>query len=264
MPLRVNNELVEDELIREEIRTLRLRLAEALPQEHPATIEARAKEWARDNVIERVLLRQAALADTEPVPAEVIEKAGGNAAEADMQFRIERLAIRHAGRIAPPRNKDVVDYYRHHRDNMAVPETVRAAHIIKNVGKKSTEEAALAAIRAAEERIQAGESFETVADEISDCPGRGGELGWFPRGEMVPEFDAVVFALKRGEVSPVFRTPFGFHIAKVYERAEARMATFEEARPQIERHLLTEKHQKALERLCDYLRARATVEEVTA
>ena len=78
---------------------------------------------------------------------------------------------------------------------------------------------------------------------------------------MVPEFDAVVFALKPGEVSPVFRTAFGFHIAKVYGHADERLATFEEARPQIERHLLTEKHQKALERLCDHLRARATVEE---
>ena len=147
-------------MIRDEIRTLRLRLAEAMPGEHPSTIEARAKEWARDNVIERVLLRQAALADAEPVPAEVIEKAGGNAAEAELQFRIERLAIRHAGRIAPPRNKDVVDYYRHHRDTMAIPEAVRAAHIIKNVDENNTEESALAAIRAVEERIKAGEPFE--------------------------------------------------------------------------------------------------------
>jgi peptidyl-prolyl cis-trans isomerase C len=257
LPLRVNNELVEDEIIREEIRNLRLRLAEAMPQEHPSTIEARAKEWARDNVIERVLLRQAALADPEPAPAEVIEKGG------ELQFRIERLAVRHAGRIAPPRNKDVVDYYRHHRENMAMPETVRAGHIVINVDENKTEEAALVAIQAAEERIKEnGNNYEAIADEVSDCPGRGGDLGWFPRGQMVPEFDAVVFALKPGEISPVFRTPFGFHIAKVYERAEERLATFEEARPQIERHLLTEKHQKALERLCDHLRARATVEEI--
>ena len=112
-----------------------------------------------------------------------------------------------------------------------------------------------------EERIKAGDSFEAIADELSDCPGSGGDLGWFPRGQMVPEFEAVVFALKPGEISPVFRTSFGFHIAKVHNRAEERLATFEEARPQIERQLLTEKHQKALERLCDYLRARATVEE---
>jgi len=263
LPLRVNNELVEDDIIREEIRTLRLRLAETLPEEHPSTIDARAKEWARDNVIERVLLRQAALADAEPVPPEVIEKAGGNAVEAELQFRIERLAIRHAGRIAPPRNKDMVDYYRHHRESMAIPEAVRAAHIVRNVDEKATEQAALAAIQVVEERIKAGETFETIADELSDCPGRGGDLGWFPRGQMVPEFDAVVFSLKPGEVSPIFRTAFGFHIAKLYEHAEERIATFEEVRPQIERQLLTEKHQKALERLCDYLRARATVEEVS-
>lgn len=262
MPLRVNNELVDDEIIREEIRTLRLRLAEAMPREDPSTIAARAKEWARDNVIERVLLRQAALADAEPVPPEIIEKAGGNAAEAELQFRIERLAIRHAGRIAAPRNKDVVDYYKHHRDSMAIPEAVRAAHIIKNVDDKTTEESALAGIRAVEERLKGGEAFEAIADELSDCPGNGGDLGWFPRGQMVPEFEAVVFALKAGEISPAFRTAFGFHIAKVYQHAEERMATFEEARPQIERQLLTEKHQKALERLCDYLRARAIVEDV--
>src|ERR1700722_14232953 len=110
-----------------------------MPDEHPSTIEARAKEWARENVIERVLLRQAALADPEPVPPEVIEKAGGNA-EGELQARIERLAVRHAGRIAPPRNKDVVDYYRQHRETMAIPEAVRAAHIIKNVDEKTSEE----------------------------------------------------------------------------------------------------------------------------
>jgi parvulin-like peptidyl-prolyl isomerase len=261
LPLRVNNEIIEDEVVREEIRTLRLRLAEAMPGEHASAIEARAKEWARENVIERVLLRQAALADPEPVPPEVIEKAGGNAVEVELQFRIERLAIRHAGRIAPPRNKDVVDYYRQHRENMAIPEAVRAAHIIKNVDENTSEEQALAAIRVVEERIKSGESFESVADEASDCPGNGGDLGWFPREQMVPEFDAVVFALKPGEISPVFRTAFGFHIAKVSAHAEEHMATFDEARPQIERLLMTQKHQSALERLCDYLRARATVEE---
>jgi parvulin-like peptidyl-prolyl isomerase len=262
LPLRVNNEQVEDEIIRDEIRNLRLRLAEAMPEEHPATIEARAKEWARENVIERVLLRQAALADPEPVPPEIIEKTGGNAAEAELRFRIERLAVRHAGRIAPPRNKDVVEYYRQHRETMAIPESVRAAHIIKNVDEKTTEEQALAAIQEVEERIKAGADFAAVADELSDCPGNGGDLGWFPRGQMVPEFDAVVFALKLGEISPVFRTPFGFHIAMVHGHAPERIATFDEARPQIERLLMADKHQKALERLCDYLRARATVEDL--
>lgn len=251
---------MEDDAIREEIRNLRLRLAEAMPNEDPSALEARAKEWARENVIERVLLRQAALADQEPVPPEVIEKAAGDA-EAELRYRIQRLVVRHAGRIAAPRNKDVIDYYKLHRNRMTIPEGIRAAHIIKNVNETSTEEAALAGIRAAEEKLNAGGEFGAVADECSDCPGNGGSLGWFPRGEMVPEFEAVVFSMKPDEVSPVFRTPFGFHIAKVFERSEERQATFEEVRPQIERQLMSDKHQKALERFCDFLRARATVED---
>ena len=257
----MNNELVADDVIREEYRSLRLRMLDVMPNEDPGVIEARAREWARENVIERVLLRQAALADPEPVPPAVIENAGDRAADVELQFRVERLAIRHAGRISSPRNKDVVDYYRHHRDAMTIPEAVHAAHIVKNIDEKNLEQDALAAIRSAEDRLKAGEPFERIADESSDCPGAGGDLGWFPRGQMVPEFDAVVFAMKPGEISPVFWTPFGFHIAKVLEHSGERVATLEEARPQIERHLLAEKHQKALERLCDYLRARATLED---
>ena len=194
MPPTVNNELIDDAVIREEIRAIRPRLAEAMPREHPSAIEARAKEWARDNVIERVLLRQAALADSEPVPAEAVEQLGGDAAEAEMRIRIERLAIRHAGRIAPPRNKDVVDYYRQNRENLSLPEMVRAAHILKTIDENTPEDAALAAIHAVEERIKAGEQFETIADEVSDCPSRVEARMGFPRGQMVPEFDAVMFA----------------------------------------------------------------------
>ena len=262
LPLKVNDQVIDDAILRDETRALRTRLAEALPHEHPSILDAKAKDWARDNVIERALLRQAALADDEPVPADVLAHAPKDAPaeEVELQYRIERLAIRHAGKIAPPRRKDVVEYYRRHRDQMVVPEAVRAAHIIKLVDETHPELDAIAQIHAVERRIQSGESFEAISEELK---GAGAEnLGWFPRGEMVPEFDAVVFALEPGTVSPVFKSPFGFHIAKVYERMQEHVATLEEAQPQIERRIMIEKHQKALERLCDYLRARATVEEV--
>ena len=261
----MNNEPVADEILREEYRSLRLRMIEAMPNEDPALLEQRAREWARDNVIERLLLKQAAQADVEPVPAGVIEKArekaGGRADDLVLQFKIERLAVRHAGRISSPRHKDVVEYYRQHRAEMTIPEALRASHIIKQVDETHPEPDALAAIQAVEARLKAGEPFETIADEASDCPGNGGDLGWFPRGEMVPEFETVVFAMQPGGVSPIFRTPFGFHIAKVLARSGDRTASFEEAKPQIEAHLMREKHQKALERFCDYLRARAVVED---
>jgi len=262
VPLKVNHELIPDEVLRDEIRMFRARLTEEMPGESPAVLEARAQEWGRENVIEKVLLRQAALADTEPVPREEIHTAVENAGDAELEFRIRRMAVKRAGHIAPPRNKDIVDYYRKHREEMFLPEAVHAAHIVKNIDEQKTEQEALAAIHATEDRIKAGEAFEAVADELSDCPGRGGDLGWFPRGQMVPEFDAVVFALDAGAISAVFRTPFGFHIAKVQERRVERLATLEEVRPQIEQVLMAQKYRHAVDRFCDYLRSRATVEEL--
>jgi peptidyl-prolyl cis-trans isomerase C len=277
MPIQVNREVVDEAMIRAEAAALRPRLREAMPDEPSAAIEARVREWSRENVIERVLLRQAAAADQTPLDPEAVERAlrdaqsaasasdlGGSAGlrtEIEFQLRVDRLVERHAGRIAQPRNKDVVEYFRKHRDQFVVPELVRAAHIIKNVNAESPEAEALAAIKAIEEELRTGAVFEEVADRASDCPGQGGDLGWFPRGQMVVEFDAVVFSLPEGSISRVFQTPFGFHIAKVYGRTPDRPAELDEARPQIERRLMAEKNQRALERYLDHLRAHAEIVE---
>ena len=264
MALRVNGELVDDAAVRHEENLMRPRLNEAMSGSPPSQIDARVREWARENVIERMLLRQAVASDAEPLPAEALAEAakqGRPREDVEMELRVERLAARHAGRIAAPRHKDAVDFYRKHRENMTLPEAVRAAHIVKNIGEGAEETVALEAIRAIEEELKNGANFEELADRSSDCPGLGGDLGWFPRGRMVEEFDAVVFTLPVGQLSPIFRTVFGFHIAKVTARRDESLATFEQARPQIEERLMADKKQKALERYLDHLRAHARIEE---
>ncbi len=265
MTFRVNGESLDEAAVRHEEDAMRPHLTEAMRAAAPSEIEARLREWARENVIERMLLRQAVTADTEPLPGEAVVEAmrnGRSREEAETGLRVEKLTARHAGRIAAPRHKDVVEFYRKHRESIRMPEAIHAAHIVKNIGEGADEAAAWLAIRAIEEELKSGARFEELADRSSDCPGRGGDLGWITRGRMVEEFDAVAFTLPAGQISPVFRTVFGFHIVKILARRDESAASFEQARAQIEERLMAAKKQKALERFLDYLRARATIEEV--
>lgn len=89
------------------------------------------------------------------------------------------------------------------------------------VAPRATAEARAAARRRAEEvvtRLAAGEKFDDLAKRFSDDPGskeRGGDLGWFRAGAMVPAFDATVFAMRAGATSPIVETDFGFHIIRL-------------------------------------------------
>lgn len=282
MPVLVNGERIEDQTIREEARLIRPKLEEAMGGEDPRTIEARVKQWARENVIERVLLQQAAWSDPEPVPAEEIERHvaeirpenGGCIApgtetqvrqEIELRYRIDRVFQRACAHLSEPRNKDVSDYYRKHRDQFQSQETVHAVHIVKNIDEQQDEAAARTGIEAALAELSApGAQFADVADRLSDCPGRGGDLGWFPMGQMVDEFDAVVFRLAPGEQSGIFRTPFGFHIARVLDRKPAGPLPLEEVKDQITEALMQEKRQKFIEKYLDKLWAEAKIEDLAS
>ena len=71
-------------------------------------------------------------------------------------------------------------------------------------------------------RIEAGEDFAKIAEEYSKCPSRqqGGDLGEFYRGQMVPEFDEVVFSAEVGKVHGPVKTDFGYHLIEITDRTE--------------------------------------------
>jgi parvulin-like peptidyl-prolyl isomerase len=128
------------------------------------------------------------------------------------------------------------------------------------VDEQHPEAEALSAIEHARDELAKARPFGEVADELSDCPGNGGDLGFFARGQMVPAFEQVVFNLDVNAVSEIFRTEFGFHIAILLERRPPGIPRLEEVRGRIEEQLLREKKQKRLDQYVDQLRARAIIE----
>lgn len=161
---------------------------------------------------------------------------------------------------------EVTQLYEANAESFAIPEQVRARHILVEFGE-TDDDAAKKAKRAKAEgllaQLKGGASFEELARGNSDCPSaaEGGDLGLFERGQMVPEFDAAAFALKTGETSGIVETEYGYHIIRLEERQAAGMIPEQEAAPQITEYLRSRKTGAAVEALLKELRGAATIEK---
>jgi parvulin-like peptidyl-prolyl isomerase len=127
----------------------------------------------------------------------------------------------------------------------------RVAQILVRLRPGDSEERRAAARKKIDEawsRAVAGEDFAALAREYSESPlaERGGDMGFFPRGRMLPEFEDVVFATQVGEITPVFETPHGFNVVKVLDRKEARVRSFEEVKTGLMLVLTRDKKDQAL------------------
>ena len=110
-------------------------------------------------------------------------------------------------------------------------------------------------------RLRDGAKFADLAREhsLSADAKNGGDLGWFPRGVMPPEFDTVAFSLGPGQVSDVVTTEYGFHIFKLLERRPARKRDLAAVRGEVERRLLRAKQEQAQTEFVTQLRSRADI-----
>ncbi|UCB51912.1 MAG: peptidylprolyl isomerase [Candidatus Zixiibacteriota bacterium] len=120
--------------------------------------------------------------------------------------------------------REVKDFYEAYKDSIPdQPEAVKLSHILLEVGPSSE---TLDSLRSEAERVrdlaERGEDFARLASTYSDDPSgdRGGDLGFFQRGDMIPKFEEVAFALEPGEISDVVETQFGYHIIRVEEKKD--------------------------------------------
>ena len=170
------------------------------------------------------------------------------------QYRIgERRKVRYLlvdvealrkGIVVPSR--EVERYYNDNIELFSTPEQVRASHILfKTEGKDE------AAVRAAAEKVlqevKGGADFAALAKKHSEDESNaalGGDLDYFSRGRMVPEFEAAVFGAKPGLIPTLVKSGYGFHIVKVVDAKAGTTRTFEEVQAQIREQLVGERAQR--------------------
>jgi len=157
------------------------------------------------------------------------------------------------------------EYYDSHPQEFQQGEQIKAQHILIKVAADADDKAVAAAKQKATDlykKIKGGADFAKLAKENSDDPGtkaKGGELGFFSRGQMVPEFDEVAFGLKDGEVSQPVKTKFGWHVIKVLERKETGATPFEQAKERLIRKLSFQSQQDAYDKILGELRKTAKI-----
>jgi len=138
---------------------------------------------------------------------------------------------------------------------------VRAAHIVKHVKPIDDPDQLKSEMDAIRSQIGDNTDFGELAGKHSECPENGGDLGFFARGQMVQEFENVVFDMKVGQISGVFQTEFGYHIAKVLDRKPPVPCPIDEVRPVVVRELSEAARQKAIEKFVDAEKEKAAIEE---
>ena len=144
-------------------------------------------------------------------------------------------------------------------DNFRMPERVHARHILLKTDKKSDAEKAALKAKAEDvlKQLKNGADFAEMAKKYSDdgSKDQGGDLGWFVRNQMVPEFDSVAFSLKPKELSGVVTSQFGYHIIQVLEKEPAKLKPFEEVKDELAKEVRSQAVSDKMQTLGDQMHA---------
>lgn len=183
-------------------------------------------------------------------------------AEARQRLSVDKLLTAEIEPKAAVTEADIADFYKKNPQFFMQPEAVRASHILL---KADTPEAKTAAKAKAEDllkQIKGGADFAALAKQHSNdgSAASGGDLGFFPRGQMVKPFEDAAFALKPGEVSNVVESEFGYHIIKSGEHRDARTVPLAEVSDRIAQALRQQKQQQLAQEFVQSLKTKAKVE----
>jgi len=163
---------------------------------------------------------------------------------------------------------DAKKYYSENKKQFETPEQVRASHILikpdtadPNADPNEVKAKAKAKTKNLLKQIKDGADFAELARANSGCPSstKGGDLGFFGKGQMVPAFEKTAFELKVGQFSDIVETRFGYHIIKVTDRKNASVKTFEQAKDDILKLLTQTREGELAKEYIESLKAKANI-----
>ena len=290
MVVTVNGREVMEDQVAQEAGRLLSQLSGRVPPQQLESMRDMVRQQALDNMINRLLLEQEAEKakieiTEEQVTARVDQVKGGFPSEeafaeqlatsglteaglmqeVELAIRIEKLLEEHTSGQDETEEQEAREFYVENLGRFKQAEQVKTSHILIPVEEADTEEMKAEKKQKLEgilEQVRGGADFAELAQEHSSCPSkaRGGDLGFFPRGQMVGEFDEAAFALEVGQVSDVVETQFGYHIIKLTDKKAASTVPFDESKAEIISFLDSQKKQQAVATFIDSLRSVATIQ----
>lgn len=185
--------------------------------------------------------------------------------DASVDLSVNKLMDTEVASAPAPTDADVKDFYDKNPEKFKQEEQVRASHILIRVDQNApaaTRAKAKAQIESILKQARAGADFATLARKYSQdgSAPQGGDLNYFSRGQMVPQFDDVAFKLKVGQISSVVTTEFGYHIIKVTDHKPGRTVPFDEAKPRIAQFLTEQKKHQQADAYIDSLKKKSKIE----
>ena len=221
---------------------------ESIPNELRRTALTRRQEFIEDMASEHYLWKEAKRRriDKDAEVQRLLEVA-------QRRIVVAKLVQEEVDKKVEVSSEEALKYYETHKDEFMTPLMLRASHIlVKTEGEAAKIKSELAAGADFEETARA-KSVDTTAR-------RGGDIGFFQKGQLVPEFEDKVFGMKKGEISDPVRTPFGYHLIKLTDRVPPSLKDFQSVKRQVHDRLLNEKRTKQFKALLKKLKGDSKID----
>ena len=220
----------------------------ALPERYREVIKGDKRKFLDELIVDELLYGEALRANVEK-EKEVLELIE----EAKKKIIIAKLLKEKVDDAISISDEEVENYYQNNQDKFRTPEVLRASHILLKTEKESSD---------ALLELANGRNFEDLARSRSTDPTsqKGGDIGYFTKGQLDPDFEKACFAMEEGKISDVVKTKFGFHIIKLTEKKAQALENFEDVKERIKRNLLNDKRKKSFVSLIQKLKDRAKID----